>query len=125
MQLNLIELKGKDKSVPMEWDIPNIVSIVREFCGDDFAYGLEVMLIELKSQADYTEQKIHTDLDCYEMDIEQMRRDIVANVSHELRTPLTSIIGFVKGIIDGIIPKEDHEKYLSIVFPHNAFLILL
>lgn len=47
---------------------------------------------------------------------EQMRREIVANVSHELRTPLTSIIGFIKGIIDGVIPPEDHEKYLSIAY---------
>ena len=47
---------------------------------------------------------------------EQMRREIVANVSHELRTPLTSIIGFIKGILDGVIPDEEHEKYLSIVY---------
>ena len=44
---------------------------------------------------------------------EQMRKEIVANVSHELRT---SIIGFIKGILDGVIPVEDHEKYLSIVY---------
>lgn len=47
---------------------------------------------------------------------EQMRREIVANVSHELRTPLTSIIGFMKGILDGVIPAEDHEKYISIAY---------
>ena len=47
---------------------------------------------------------------------EQMRKDIVANVSHELRTPLTSIIGFIKGILDGVIPIEEHEKYLSIAY---------
>ncbi len=47
---------------------------------------------------------------------EQMRREIVANVSHELRTPLTSIIGFIKGILDGIITKEDEKKYLMIAY---------
>lgn len=47
---------------------------------------------------------------------EQMRKEIVANVSHELRTPLTSIIGFIKGILDGVIPNEEHEKYLSIAY---------
>ncbi len=47
---------------------------------------------------------------------EQMRREIVANVSHELRTPLTSIIGFIKGILDGVISKEDENKYLSIAY---------
>lgn len=47
---------------------------------------------------------------------EQMRKEIVANVSHELRTPLTSIIGFIKGILDGVITKEDEKKYLSIAY---------
>lgn len=47
---------------------------------------------------------------------EQMRREIVANVSHELRTPLTSIIGFIKGILDGVISKEDQDKYLKIAY---------
>lgn len=47
---------------------------------------------------------------------EQMRKEIVANVSHELRTPLTSIIGFIKGILDGVIPVEEHDKYLSIAY---------
>ena len=77
MQLNMIELKGKDKAIPMEWDIPYVISVVRDFCGDDFADGLEDMLTELTDRADYTAQKIDTDLDCYEMDIEQMRRDII------------------------------------------------
>ncbi len=47
---------------------------------------------------------------------EQMRRDIVANVSHELRTPLTSIIGFLKGILDGVIKPQDEKKYLKIAY---------
>lgn len=47
---------------------------------------------------------------------EQMRREIVANVSHELRTPLTSIIGFLKGILDGVIKPEDEKKYLTIAY---------
>jgi len=32
--------------------------------------------------------------------IDQMRRDFVANVSHELRTPLTSILGYVSALRD-------------------------
>lgn len=50
------------------------------------------------------------------LDTEQMRKEIVANVSHELRTPLTSIIGFIKGILDGVITKDEEEKYLSIAY---------
>lgn len=46
---------------------------------------------------------------------EQSRRDFVANVSHELRSPITSIQGFAQGILDGTIPKDEQEKYLSII----------
>ena len=46
---------------------------------------------------------------------EKMRYGFVANVSHELKTPMTTISGFVDGMIDGTIPREDHEKYLNIV----------
>lgn len=46
---------------------------------------------------------------------EQSRRDFVANVSHELRSPITSIQGFAQGLLDGTIPKDDQEKYLSII----------
>lgn len=47
--------------------------------------------------------------------LEDMRRGFIANVSHELRTPMTSIRGFIEGILDGTIPPERHNYYLSIV----------
>lgn len=47
--------------------------------------------------------------------LEEMRRGFIANVSHELRTPMTSIRGFIEGILDGTIPPERQNQYLSIV----------
>ena len=47
--------------------------------------------------------------------LESSRRSFVANVSHELKTPMTTIGGFIDGILDGTIPKEQHEEYLQIV----------
>lgn len=44
-----------------------------------------------------------------------MRNSFLANVSHELRTPMTSIGGFVDGILDGTIPKEEERYYLKII----------
>lgn len=44
---------------------------------------------------------------------EARRTEFIANISHELRTPMTTISGFADGILDGTIPKEDEEKYLS------------
>lgn len=48
-------------------------------------------------------------------EVETSRREFVANVSHELRSPITSISGFVSGMEDGTIPKEEHPKYLALV----------
>ena len=48
--------------------------------------------------------------------VEESRREFVANVSHELRSPVTSIHGFVEGMLDGTIPQEEYPRYLQIVF---------
>ena len=48
-------------------------------------------------------------------DLEESRREFVANVSHELRSPITSIRGFAEGMADGVIPAEEHPKYLRLV----------
>ena len=48
--------------------------------------------------------------------VEESRKEFVANVSHELRSPVTSIHGFVEGMLDGTIPQEDSPRYLQIVF---------
>lgn len=46
---------------------------------------------------------------------ETLRRSFTANVSHELKTPMTTIAGFIDGILDGTIPPEKRDQYLSIV----------
>lgn len=47
--------------------------------------------------------------------LEQMRRDFVANVSHELRTPLTAVQGIIEGLLDGVISTEEaQERYLQV-----------
>lgn len=48
--------------------------------------------------------------------LEELRRDFLANVSHELRTPLTSIQGFVEAMVDGVISDEElRKKYLEVI----------
>lgn len=48
-------------------------------------------------------------------EFEETRKTFISNVSHELKTPMTTIGGFVDGILDGTIPKEQHNHYLQIV----------
>ncbi len=48
--------------------------------------------------------------------LEQMRKDFVANVSHELKTPLTSISGFVETMLDDPeMDPETRKKFLQIM----------
>ncbi|MBU0682293.1 MAG: HAMP domain-containing protein [Proteobacteria bacterium] len=49
-------------------------------------------------------------------ELENLRRDFVANVSHELRTPITAIQGFVETLLDGAMEEpENRGKFLKII----------
>ncbi len=45
--------------------------------------------------------------------MEEYQKTFIANVSHDFRSPLTSIKGYLEAILDGTIPPEMHEKYLT------------
>ncbi len=46
---------------------------------------------------------------------EDDQKKFVANVSHDFRSPLTSIKGYLEAMMDGTIPPEMYEKYLTIL----------
>lgn len=54
--------------------------------------------------------------------VENTRNSFLANISHDLRTPMTTITGFVQGILDGTIPEEKRDWYLSIVLDESKRL---
>ena len=56
---------------------------------------------------------------------EDDQKKFIANVSHDFRSPLTSIRGFLEAMIDGTIPPEQHEKYLTRVLQETQRLTKL
>ena len=56
---------------------------------------------------------------------EDNQKKLVANVSHDFRSPLTSIKGYLEAMLDGTIPPELHEKYITIVLNETERLTKL
>ncbi|MFC0522359.1 two-component system histidine kinase PnpS [Pontibacillus salicampi] len=55
--------------------------------------------------------------------LEQMRKDFVANVSHELKTPITSIRGFSETLLDGAMQDDAlREQFIKIILKESQRL---
>ena len=52
----------------------------------------------------------------------EYQRQFISNVSHDFRSPLTSIKGYLEAILDGTIPPELYEKYISRVISETERL---
>ena len=58
--------------------------------------------------------------------LEQIRRDFVANVSHELRTPLTTVQGFSETLLGGALEdKEYAKKFVQNIYNQSQRMIEL
>jgi two-component system phosphate regulon sensor histidine kinase PhoR len=56
-------------------------------------------------------------------ELENVRKDFIANVSHELRTPLTSIQGFAETLLDGALEdKANNRRFVEIIRSHAVGL---
>ena len=56
---------------------------------------------------------------------EDDQKKFIANVSHDFRSPLTSIRGYLEAMLDGTIPPDSYEKYLTIVLNETERLTKL
>lgn len=54
--------------------------------------------------------------------LEEYQKTFIANVSHDFRSPLTSIKGYLEAILDGTIPPQMQEKYLTRVISETERL---
>ncbi len=92
--------------------IRNLENATRCYSSGDFTYRVP----ELRSHDELA--GLITKFNSMATSLEQLensRRSFVANVSHEFKTPMTTIGGFINGILDGTIPPEKQDYYLSIV----------
>lgn len=80
--------------------LSQMTAITREVAAGKFSLRAEVITkdevgelgLAFNSMADSLEQ------------IEQLRKNMVADVAHELRTPLTNLRGYLEALTDGVIP---------------------
>lgn len=43
------------------------------------------------------------------------KKKIISDISHDLKTPITVIQGYCKALVDGMVPEDEYDKYLSLI----------
>lgn len=91
--------------------IKKLTSATKKIAGGDFELRLDIKQGgEIGTLAESFENMAY-DL----QQLEQMRKEFVANVSHEVQSPLTSISGYATALKQMNIKDEDRERYLNII----------
>ncbi len=88
-----------------------IAAAARKFGGGDFSVRVPVEGDDEVAQLAQTFNNMASSLET----IDSSRASIMGNIAHELRTPMTTIKGFIDGMLDGTIPPEMQQHYLSLV----------
>lgn len=91
--------------------IRRISAAARRFGNGDFSTRVPVEGGEEIAQLARTFNTMAENLET----IDQSRASFMGNIAHELRTPMTSIKGFIDGMLDGTIPDEMRQHYLTLV----------
>ncbi|GGD62839.1 sensor histidine kinase [Paenibacillus nasutitermitis] len=91
--------------------IKQLTNATRQIAGGNFNVKLNIKQKgELGILARSFEDMMH-DL----QQLEQMRREFVANVSHEVQSPLTSISGYALALKQVDLPFDERSRYLDII----------
>jgi signal transduction histidine kinase len=79
---------------------------------------------ELAEDFNHMVEKLNTSNEEIE-NLENRRRQFMADVSHELRTPLTTISGVIEGLRNNMIAEDEKEKGIQLVSKETKRLIRL
>ena len=88
-----------------------IAAAARKFGSGDFSVRVPVEGDDEVAQLAQTFNNMARSLET----IDSSRSSFMGNIAHELRTPMTTIKGFIDGMLDGTIPPEMQQHYLSLV----------
>lgn len=88
-----------------------IAEAARRFGGGDFSVRVPVSGDDEVAQLAVTFNAMARNLEA----IDSSRASFMGNIAHELRTPMTTIKGFIDGMLDGTIPPEMQQHYLTLV----------
>lgn len=105
-------------SIKITSPIRRISAAVKEFSKGNFKKRVDYSSSNELGELAHNINDMANSLD----NLENLRKGFISDVSHELRTPLTTISGFVEGIIDGTIPKENQNEYLEVVLSESKRL---
>ena len=91
--------------------INKIIKAADAYATGDLKYRSEVRSADELGYLSATLNYMAQELD----NTEEYQRQFISNVSHDFRSPLTSIKGYLNAILDGTIPPEMYDHYLSVV----------
>lgn len=95
-----------------------IMAGVNEYAGGNLTHQIEVHSHDEMGYLAATLNYMSNELN----QMDEYQRTFIANISHDFRSPLTSIKGYLEAILDGTIPPEMQEKYLSRVISETERL---
>lgn len=77
---------------------------------------MNVFFAPFKNETDRPDGVIAVIQDITEhVQLDNMRKEFVADVSHELKTPITSIMGYADTLLEGEYDKETQAKFLDVI----------
>ncbi len=131
--LGLAGLAGLLIVAAMTRRLRRLVEAVRVYRGDAFQGRLELdsavysdsddEIDELAQAISAMSERIEQQFQSLQ-DVDNTRRELIANVSHDLRTPLSSMQGYLETILARGDRLEEHEKrqYLEVAYKHSRRL---